>query len=214
MSKVFTPVARSPLAHLELAKRARKQDERSGVWANELPVGGFVSLRGNLADAAFAQAVAGVLGGALPGVPCTLAKLPKAEALWLGPDEWMLLCAHSAVAGLVAALEAALAGIHHQVADNSGGYTQAVLRGAQAATVLAHVSVYDYAHLEAGRVVGSTFGKSSAYVRRDGAGYVLLFRRSFAEYVWKYLERAAVPYGFGVCTLEPAPAAAREKVAA
>ncbi|WP_028310560.1 sarcosine oxidase subunit gamma [Derxia gummosa] len=214
MSKVFTPVARSPLAHLELGKRARKQDERCAVWANELPVGGYISLRGEATDAAFLQAVAGVLGGALPTVPCTFALLPKAEALWLGPDEWMLLCAHKDVAALVAALEGALAGIHHQVADNSGGYTRVTLRGSKAATALAHVSVYDYASLAEGRVVGSTFGKSSAYIRRDGEGYLVLFRRSFAEYIWKYLERAATPYGFGVCTLEPASAPARAKVAA
>ena len=49
-----------------------------------------------------------------------------------------------------------------------------------------------------GRVVGTTFGKSSVYAHRQGDGYCLLLRRSFADYIWRYLVRASVPYGLAI----------------
>ena len=96
------------------------------------------------------------------------------------------------------ALEQALTGLRSQVVKNSGGYTQVLVTGPDAARVLAHCTVYDLDKLTDGRVVGTTFGKSSVIVRRAPGGFCLLLRRSFADYIWRFLERAAAPYGFGV----------------
>jgi sarcosine oxidase subunit gamma len=55
--------------------------------------------------------------------------------------------------------------------------------------------------LNTGKIVGTTFGKLSVYLYAEEDGYRLLFRRSFADYIWRYLSRAAAPYGFGVMRL-------------
>jgi sarcosine oxidase subunit gamma len=200
----------SPLHHLDLASRAAPVDASKGVWANEIPLQGYISLRGSAQDAAFVAGASHALGCALPVVPCTFAATPLLKVLWLSPDEWMIVCPRERLAALLRDLEQAFAGVRSQVADNSGGYTQILLKGRNAPDVLSHTSVYDLAALADGRVVGTTFGKSSLYLHREQAGFTLLLRRSFADYIWRYLERAATPYGFGVAALEAAGGARRD----
>lgn len=195
------PVLQSPLHALGLAAQALPVDASKGVWANEVPLLGYISLRGSVHDAAFVDAVSGVLGIRLPIEPCTLAVSSAAKVLWLSPDEWMIVTTRGRLAGLLRDLGQALSGVRSQVADNSGGYTQVVLQGANARDVLGHTSVYDIAALVPGRVVGTTFGRSSIYMHRMDEGYCLMLRRSFADYIWRYLVRAAQPYGFGVAEL-------------
>jgi sarcosine oxidase subunit gamma len=203
----------SPLHGFGLAEQARPKDASCGVWANEIPLLGYVSLRGNAWDVGFVGAVSSVLGVQLPTEPCTYATSATAKALWLSPDEWMIVCPRAGLGSLIGDLGQALAGIRSQVVDNSGGYTQVLLLGARATDVLSHTTVYDIGSLAQGRVVGTTFGKSSLYLHRQGDGYCLLFRRSFADYIWRYLVRAAEPYGFGVVKIE-ADAPGLERAAA
>jgi len=47
------PVLQSPLHSFGLSAQARPADESCGVWANEVPLQGHISLRGNPADTAF-----------------------------------------------------------------------------------------------------------------------------------------------------------------
>ena len=110
----------------------------------------------------------------------------------------MIVCGRSQFAELIGGLSQALMDVRSQVVDNSGGYTQVILQGRNALDVLRHASVYDFAALDAGHVVGTTFGKSSVYAHRQGGGFCLLLRRSFADYIWRYLVRAATPYGLGI----------------
>ena len=207
------PLMQSPLHAFGLPAEAKPMDSSKGVWANEIPLLGYVSLRGDANDTAFVEASSGVLGARLPTQPCTLSISPTAKVLWLAPDEWMIVCERDRLAGLLRELNPALAGIRSQVADNSGGYTQVLLQGANADDLLAHTSVYDLAALGEGRVIGTTFGKSSLYVHRQGDGYCLLLRRSFADYIWRYLVRAAEPYGFGIAVLEAGATSVRRDAA-
>jgi len=203
------PTMRSPLHSFGLEAQAKTIDSSSGVWANEVPYLGYISLRGNAADPAFVTAASTAIGVPLPLRPCTLAASNGVKVLWLAPDEWMIVCARQQLAGLVGRLGQALKDIHSQVADNSGGYTQVIVQGRNALDVLQHASVYDFAPLDAGRVVGTTFGKSSVYVHRQGDGYCLMLRRSFADYIWRYLVRAAKPYGMGIARFDTGEHAGR-----
>lgn len=196
------PVMQSPLHHFGLAAKARPVDTTCGVWANEMPLLGYVSLRGDAGNAAFVDAASRALGAPLPTVPCTIATSGDTNILWLSSDEWMIVAPHDRALSLTQALEAALAGIRSQVVANSGGFTQIFMTGADAARALTHCTVYNLDKLTEGRVVGTTFGKSSVYLRRENGGFCLLLRRSFADYIWRFLERAATPYGFGVAKLE------------
>lgn len=192
------PVMRSPLHSLGLAGQARPIDDSCGVWANEIPNLGYISVRGNASDQAFVSAASTALGLPLPLQPCTFASPKGTYVLWLSPDEWMIVASPGQTRPLLASLQQALAGVRSQVVDNSGGYTQIFLAGTHALDVLRHVSVYDFESLQRGRVVGTTFGKSSAYAFQQGDGYRLIVRRSFADYIWRYLVRAATPYRFGI----------------
>lgn len=196
------PTMQSPLHAFDLAAQAQPADDVRGVWANEIPLLGYISLRGNSTDTAFVEKVTAATGVRLPVDPCTFALANGVKVLWISPDEWMIVCARSRLGELISALKAGLQGIRSQVADNSGGYTQVLLQGQNAQDVLQHTSVYNFAALQPGRVVGTTFGKSSVYVHRTGDAFCLLLRRSFADYIWRYLVRAAAPYGLGIAAIE------------
>lgn len=196
------PTMQSPLHAFDLAAQAQPADDVRGVWANEIPLLGYISLRGNSTDPAFVEKVTAATGVRLPVDPCTFALANGVKVLWISPDEWIIVCARSRLGELISALKAGLQGIRCQVADNSGGYTQVLLQGRNAQDVLQHTSVYNFAALQPGRVVGTTFGKASVYVHRTGDGFCLLLRRSFADYIWRYLVRAAAPYGLGIAAIE------------
>jgi sarcosine oxidase, subunit gamma len=197
-SATKNPEMRSPLFPFGLEAQAKPVDASCGVWANEVPGLGYISLRGNSSDAKFVEAASGALALPLPVEPCTIVISGSTNVLWLSPDEWLIVTPRERLATLLQALNTALSGIRSQVTDTSGGYTQVRVEGRNASEALAHVTVYNLHALAPGRVVGTTFGKSSAYIHRQGDGYCLLLRRSFADYIWRYLVRAAEPYGFGV----------------
>lgn len=196
------PIIQSPLHGFDLASQAQAVDDSRGVWANEIPLLGYISLRGNSGDPAFVEKIAAVTGVPLPVEPCSFAVANGIKVLWLSPDEWMIVGGRHRLAEMTGSLKAGLQGLRSQVADNSGGYTQLLLHGHNALDVLQHASVYDFASLRSGRVVGTTFGKSSVYAHRVGEGFCLVLRRSFADYIWRYLVRAAAPYGLGIAAIE------------
>jgi sarcosine oxidase, subunit gamma len=202
------PAMQSPLHELRLPTLAKPANAAAGVWANEVPLLGYIGLRGDSNDAAFVEAASRALGLALPITACASAQTNATIALWLSPDEWLIVCPRSEVQQTLAGMKQALAGIRSQVVDNSGGYTKLVVQGRNAADVLRNVSVYNFEALAEGRVVGTTFGKASAYIYREGQGFCLVIRRSFADYIWRYLVRAAEPYGFGVVRVSDGPGGA------
>ncbi len=204
-STTLNKVMRSPLHRYDLAARAKTMDASCGVWANEVPLLGYISLRGNAKQGEFLAATKSALGVDLPTKPCAMQPITQSAAidsiLWISPDEWLIVCQRAQLESLQQSLKPALAGIHSQIVDNSGGYTTVLLQGENATDVLQHCTIYDLHGLRTHHVVGTTFGKMSFYLCRHGAGYGLIFRRSFADYIWPLLERSAAPYGFGVLSL-------------
>ena len=183
---------RSPLCHLQPA--ANRAD--AGLMAAELPNLGYLVLRGQAHDAAFMSGVAAVIGAPLPTKPRAAVRCAAGVVLWQSPDEWWLLCARSQRDALVARLEQALQGCFAQVADNSGGFTALRISGAQHMRLLNHLSPYDFGALPVGACVSTVVSKASFTVlRSDAQGVSLVFRRSFADYIWKLIERNARPYG-------------------
>ena len=193
----------SPLHRYNLPAATKSINSSVGVWANEVPLLGYISLRGNALQPAFIDAVHGVLGAHLPIQPCaTQVFAENSEILWISPDEWLIICPREQSAKLQVLLKLALVGLHSQVVDNSGGFTTVILQGKHAIDLLQHCTVYNVHALQLGHVVGTTFGKMSCFLMRQNEGYKLVFRRSFADYIWTFLVRAALPYGFGVQKLK------------
>lgn len=200
-STQFSPVMQSPLHPFGLTAKQESVNDSKGVWANEVPLLGYISLRGNARNTAFTNAVNTSLGITLSTKPCSMIKTAFGSIVWLSIDEWLLICKRDQRAPLQKLLETALTGIHSQVFDNSGGFTTVLLQGKNATDVLHHCTVYDLNMLAPGKIVGTTFGKSSLFLQQNDDSYSLIFRRSFADYIWHYLERSALPYGFGIAQL-------------
>src|SRR3990172_5373100 len=82
---------RSPLAHLGLAARAAAARAGAGIVLGERAHRCQIDLRGDAADPALAQAVAEAAGLTLPIEPNTVAEAGALAALWLGPDERLIV---------------------------------------------------------------------------------------------------------------------------
>ncbi|MFM9836258.1 MAG: sarcosine oxidase subunit gamma [Methylophilaceae bacterium] len=192
------PEMKSPLHHFALSENEQAINDANGVWVNELALLGYISLRGSSQNKKFTAAFKKAAGIALPTQPCSLAKADWGSILWLSPDEWLIVCHRNHHVKLLGDLQSAMAGIHSQVVDNAGGYTAVVVQGKHAADTLHHCTVYDLTTLTSGRVVGTTFGKTNIIMSKLELGYVLILRRSFADYIWQYFARSASPYGLGI----------------
>jgi heterotetrameric sarcosine oxidase gamma subunit len=157
---------------------------------------GMVTLRGDLRSEPVARAVKAAMGVAVPGQR----RMEMAEdrgALWMSPDELLLIMPHGRAGAVVAGLSTALAGVHHLAVDVSDARALFRLTGdlAMAREVLAT------AH--AGRCLarGVRPGRGAAHEARAGCGGVLdrrgrrehLCFRSVARYVFDLLANAAAP---------------------
>jgi sarcosine oxidase subunit gamma len=186
---------RSPLHAFNLAAQTRPPLPSDGVLFSELPNLGYLILRGHADDAAFMDAVAGVLDQPLPTAPSTWLRTDAGVVFWVSPDEWWLVCARARRDAVFNALQAATKGLFAQVVDNSGGHAAVRLSGAQHLLLLRHLGPYDFESLQLGQAIGTITGKANVTVlRTDTQGVVLLFRRSFADYFWRLLTRTAAPY--------------------
>lgn len=129
---------------------------------------------------------------ALPASACRAVSEGDRAALWLGPDEWLLIAPEGSDDG--AALRAALGQRPHSLVDVSHRQLAIELRGAQAPTLLAAGCALDL-HSSAfpvGMCTRTMLGKAEIVLWRTAPE---VFRievwRSFAPYVAAFLEEAA-----------------------
>jgi sarcosine oxidase subunit gamma len=157
----------------------------------------LVNVRGEPSDAAFVEAVAAVAGLRLPAGPNTVARGERYDALWLGPDEWLLRSVEPAPAGgLHARLTSALAGADAAAVDVGSGYTVLEISGAQAREALARGCPLDLHPrvFKTGQCAQSLFFKTAIVLAPTGDERMdLVVRRSFADYFCRILLDAAAP---------------------
>ena len=136
------------------------------------------------------------LGIPLPLHPCTAGYGEGAAIYWLGPDEWLLAVAAVVQDDLAARLRSAYPG-HCSVVDVGGGLTLVNLSGSEACTLLKKSCCYDFhpTNFAAGRCVQTTFAQATALVAsRDADSYDLVIRRSFADYIARWLLDAGAEF--------------------
>lgn len=204
----------SPLDHLSLDARAVGDPGGAGVVAGERRFIAKVSLRGDPADPAFAAGAKTALGFAPPVAPNTVDGKRDRYALWLGPDEWLVVGAPDTQDKTVAALRAALAGCHAAVTDVSEGRTIIRLTGAHARDVIAKGCPIDL-HPRAfgpGRCAQSRYARALVILHQldEAPTFDLHVDRSFADYLWRVIEDASLEYGFAVVA-EPVMAALKRR---
>lgn len=106
--------------------------ERAVAIARLRPVGRLV-FRGRPAAIAAAGTAFGL---ALPEEACRAARTQGRAALWLGPDEWLLLMAQGEAESCSAALDQALAGLPRALVDIGHRQVAIEVAGREAATVI------------------------------------------------------------------------------
>jgi sarcosine oxidase subunit gamma len=191
----------SPLIGCFRVSHSTTDPGQAGVLLSERAMLGHINLRGNPADTAFMQGVAGVLGYELPTAPNTVAAGGDSHALWLGPDEWLLLTPTDSEVDWVKRLEQALAGCVASVNGIGGGQTVIAISGGQVRDVLAKGCPLDLhpAVFTVGQCAQTHVAKAAVLLwPRDLTGIDVIVRRSFADYLWTWLEDAAEEYGLSV----------------
>lgn len=154
-----------------------------------------LDLRGDASDANFAERVCRVLGGPLPVAANTWLATQTGEALWLGPDEWLVVAADGEAGRIERELREALAGVHHAVTDVSASRTVIEIAGADARSVLAKGCTLDM-HAQSfavGHCAQTLLARSQIILQRVESApvYRLYVRNSFAAYVARWLADAA-----------------------
>jgi len=192
----------SPLAHMRLAARATVQPGDAGLWLRERRFRGQINLRGPAAESAFMRAVEGALGFAPPRLPNTVVAGDQLEALWLGPDEWLIVTPPDGAAGVIGRLKAALADRACAVTDVGEARTVICLAGPHARDVLAKGCSLDL-HPRVfgpGRCAQTILAKASVILQQvdETPAYEVYVARSFAEYLWSWVEDAGLEYGVAV----------------
>ncbi|ATG74280.1 sarcosine oxidase subunit gamma [Zobellella denitrificans] len=204
MSNVTAKLARaetrvrveSPLYHANLPALAAERQQGEVVLREKALLGHLV-LRGNADNELFAKTVEKVLGVALPTQPCSSVETDRVLVQWLAPDEWLIIVEGGREGQLEAQLREQLSG-HYAITDVSGGQTVLELSGPKAELVVRKSCPYDVhpSNFPTGKCVGTVFAKSTVLLRRTGAeSFELVVRRSFADYLWLWLQDASREYG-------------------
>ena len=171
----------------------------AGVVISEKPYLGHLNLRGDSSDSTFSDAVGIALGFDLPVEPNSVSGGSDMQALWLGPDEWLVVTPPEERGPVADGLDEALAGVHSSVTDISGGQTLINLSGENAREVLAKGCSLDLHPRAFGEGRCAQTLVSGANVILVWAGpepsFDLIVRRSFADYLAIWLHDAALEYG-------------------
>jgi sarcosine oxidase, subunit gamma len=195
----------SALDHLGLAGRAGDGDAAAVRLAEKtLPVA--VNLRGDAGDAAFVEALRGALGLEPPSTPNTVAANGDLALLWLGPDEWLAVqqgMAPSAEAQLAAKLRGALGSQHAAVIEVGESLCCISVAGRRARDLIAKgcpLDLHPRVFGGVGHCAQSHLAKTAITLHQTGEepAFDLYTRRSFADYLWRWLEDAGREYGLAV----------------
>ncbi len=162
---------------------------------------GHVNLRGDPNDPAFLAAVRRAAGVDLPLVPNRVNEGESCSALWLCPNEWLLLTPAGPSAELASELGNALA--KHLAAVNrlDGGQTVIRIAGDNAREVLAKGSPLDLDSrvFAPGHCAQTRIAKTGALIWQidHKPTFDIVVRRSFASYLWRWLDDASQEYRLG-----------------
>jgi sarcosine oxidase subunit gamma len=163
----------------------------TGPGLRTLPPSARLVLRGALP---IRSAAALSLDVPIPEQPCRALEHAGRAALWLGPDERLLLLPRAAAIAAADALAAALRGLPHAVVDVSQRQIALAVSGAQALSLLSAGCPLDLDPelFPPGACTRTVFGKAEIVLwRRRSDEFHLEVGRSFAAYVAGFLGEAA-----------------------
>lgn len=201
-SEAAAPVpVESPLAWSYHHSGRPTVSAKSRVVLRERAMLGHLILRGGAI--VLDEAVQQVLGFGFPGRPSGLTRDESGERSiqWLSPDEALLIVPGGEEFVLEAKLRKALGDAHYAIVNASGGQTLLELEGDKARELLMKSTSYDV-HSDAfpvGKGVTTVVAKSNLILRRPTKErWELVLRRSYADYLYRWLLDAGEEYAIGV----------------
>lgn len=187
-------VRRSALADYAKRFAALTAASAGQLSMRELPFVTQVNLRVDPKDAGLMLRLAEALGFALPVVPNTVASKDAGRALWLGPDEWLVVGPDGQHQALEQTLRNGLHGAFGSIVDVSANRTRLEIRGPKAHELLAQgVPIdLDSRSFGPGHCAQTLLPKAQVIIeRRDETAFHVYARTSFASYVADWLLDAA-----------------------
>jgi sarcosine oxidase, subunit gamma len=181
---------RSPLQGLAAGRGWPELFLSPGVSLREVPFVSQVNLRPD-PDSDLAARAADALRLTVPVVPNTTATSGLRTALWLGPDEWLIVGPDGDAPGVATALRDALGADWGSVVDVSANRTVLELRGPWARSALTKGCPLDLhpRQFASGACAQSLLAKAQVILwqRDDQPTYWIFVRASFAVYVAEWL---------------------------
>ncbi len=194
------PMMETALHHAQMSKLAARTDSGLGVSLSELPMAGLLVFRASKDKAALAKAVESVLQVSLPETLSTSIVGDKCVR-WIAPDEWLLSCAIDEAYTIEKSIREITGDASIAIVNVAGGFSALTLQGPSAVDVLRKSTAYDVhpQNLMPGKVVNTVFAKAQVCLRCvEENHYELIIRRSFADYVWHWLQVASAEYGLSI----------------
>jgi sarcosine oxidase subunit gamma len=183
----------SPLVQIDLA-----EPRGNAPRIEEKPFLGYLNLRACNNNTGFLAASLKVLGCEPPTVANTVIESGDYRIYWLGPDEWMVVTPARQQDQVKTELLAALDGVFYSVVDNSSGLTMLHITGDNAAALLATDCPLDLHPIEfkPGQCAQTRLARAGMTISplADGAGFEVIIRRSFADYLLLWLQDAAIAF--------------------
>ena len=156
-----------------------------------LPPAARYILRGREPVRAAAEEAAGV---GIPVEPCRAKVQGERAALWLGPDEWLLIAPEPEGAALASVLAKALGALPYSLVDVSHRQSACQLAGPHSVTLLAAGCPLDLDEgaFPVGMCTRTVLAKAEVVLWRTGVeSFRLDVARSFVAYVSEFLAEAA-----------------------
>jgi sarcosine oxidase subunit gamma len=188
-------VRRSALADYADRFAALSTTTGGDLSIHEHPFVSQIDLRADPNDVRLIQELESALGFALPVVPNTVGSLNDRRALWLGPDEWLVVGPDGQQEAIERALHNALNGTFGSIVDVSANRTVLEIGGPKSRELLSHgVPIdLDARSFGPGRCAQTLLAKAQVIIewRSDDTAFHLYIRSTFASYAADWLLDAA-----------------------
>lgn len=190
---------RSPLSDLQSVIAQEGTSTKTDVSVRERSRLGHLNLRGNPYDQVFLDSVQSCLGLTLPLKANSASSNSTATALWLGPDEWLLVTPRAERRELVSALSETLCHRFFAVTDITDSQTIFRISGPRAVDVLRKNCSLDLHPrvFQPGCCAQTAIAKVGVLIHFVDCSPCLdlIVRRSFAEYFALWVQDAGSEYG-------------------
>lgn len=183
----------SPLVQIDLA-----EPSGNAPRIEERPFLGYLNLRARDNATGFLAATLKVLGCEPPTAANTVIESGEYRIYWLGPDEWLVVTPAGQQDRVKSELLVALDGVFCSVVDNSSGLTTLHITGDNASALLATDCPFDLhpREFKTGQCAQTRLARAGMTISplADGAGFEVIIRRSFADYLLLWLQDAAIAF--------------------